>query len=463
MKNNLTHSVLLLVAFLILTSVSVSAQKVEANPAADLDQCRNGSVGSEVGCISEDGNTGWGNGNAGAENSHWAEDQFLVYRMRFSNLTNTSHTVVIGYDILKSGTHAIDYLGPYNDTETTADPCAGVSGCTLGSPSDTIAIPKDTVTVHGKINPNTGLPIVQKDGVFTMWGGDITAVSYVTWGGGEDRQIAVTFTSTVSNPVLAWGGHIAWVGDWGPNNSAGSIGGSPYHMRLISLDGSGGNQDRSLKTDAVIPSGAVIVIKDVQTLDNQDQADVFFDFQASAYFNPLTFQLKDVNDNIQDRKSSLAITTFGPANAITITEGPAAGFDLLDVLCSESGGASVADSTGSVGTRSATAIVQFGEVITCTFVNGTSRPTADPADVSGRVTDSSGRGISGARLTVFNVITGEARYASSNTFGYYKFTGLQTGEFYIMSVEHKRYLFLTPSISFSLEDNISGLNFQASK
>ena len=50
-------------------------------------------------------------------------------------------------------------------------------------------------------------------------------------------------------------------GDWGSGNSAGGISGSPYHTRLISLDGSGGNQDRSLSAAAVAaPQGALLVM-----------------------------------------------------------------------------------------------------------------------------------------------------------------------------------------------------------
>jgi hypothetical protein len=51
---------------------------------------------------------------------------------------------------------------------------------------------------------------------------------------------------------MAWGGHIARSVDWGAGNAASGISGSPYHTRLISLDGSGGNQDRSLSAAAVL-------------------------------------------------------------------------------------------------------------------------------------------------------------------------------------------------------------------
>src|SRR5262249_36643475 len=64
--------------------------------------------------------------------------------------------------------------------------------------------------------------------------------------------ITIQFISTgQSEVVLSWAGHIGSALDWGQGNSATAISGSPYHMRLISFDGSGGNQDRSLKASAV--------------------------------------------------------------------------------------------------------------------------------------------------------------------------------------------------------------------
>jgi len=33
----------------------------------------------------------------------------------------------------------------------------------------------------------------------------------------------------------------------------------------------------------------------------------------------------------------------------------------------------------------------------------------------------------------------------------------------VMSIQHRRYIFVTGSVSFSLEDSIAGLNFQASR
>ena len=87
---------------------------------------------------------------------------------------------------------------------------------------------------------------------------------------------------------------------------------------------------------------------------------------------------------------------------------------------------------------------------------------APPAYVTGRVTDSYGRGISNTRVAIFNVNTNEGRYFSTNPFGYYRFIDLPVGDFYVMSAEHKKYLFLSGSISFQLEGNIADLDFELS-
>src|SRR5688572_14582742 len=78
-----------------------TAVQGEANEAGSLEQCRNGATAPGAGCVTLGGNTGWVTGNAGFQNSHWAEDQFLPYRILFSNLSttpNNTKTVIIGYD-----------------------------------------------------------------------------------------------------------------------------------------------------------------------------------------------------------------------------------------------------------------------------------------------------------------------------------------------------------------------------
>lgn len=475
---------LTLVLGFVVCVITVTAQKPEKPEfaaSASLEQCRNGAATSPVGCVAPGGATGWVSGNAGSSNSHWAETQFIAYRMLMSGLPGdgtTVHSLTIGYDILKSGRHAIDYLGTYNYTESGANPCAGVAGCTFGSPSDTAAIPTDGVTVTNNTNPNTGNPVAQIPGQFTIWGGQFTnclvpapsvEVYYQPYGGGEERQITVCFTATVANPVVAWGGHIAWVGDWGLGNSAGGISGSPYHMSLIDLDGGGGHQDRSLSADSVIPSGAVFIRKVVNTLDCRGEAILAWPFTATANFGPTSFSLIDnvVNPTPScldgptpsSPQASQAITSFGAGNTITVSESPAppppAGWTFANVNCVESG---LADSTQNSLTPTASIIVQLGEVVTCTFTNTQFAPSAALVSVSGRVFTFYGMPVTRARVIITDQ-SGVARMATTNNFGYYRFDDVEVGQTYVVNVVSKQYQF-SPRV-MSLDDAIADFDFFA--
>lgn len=433
-----------------------------------LDQCRNGAVedATNPDCIDLGGNLGWVNGNAGDSNAHWAESQFIAYRLRFSGISLGAHTLVLEYDIRENGKYAIDYLGGYNVTETDADPCSGVAGCVFGSGTNFL-IPADP-QVTGSINPNTGNPIVvapDADRQMTIWGGTITSIVYNgpftldPNAAAQQRSITVTFNASVSNPVIAWGGHIAWRGNWGAGNSAAGINGSPYHMRVLSLDGAGGNQDRSLSASAVDASGAIIIRKQVETIDNSDASNQAFTFNASAFFPPTNqFQLVDnIPGSGTAAQESAAIFDAGGTTVVTVTETVPPSWTILNVDCDD------VDSTQNGPGPTATIMVTGGEIVTCTFVNGLLDPTAAPASVTGRVLDAYGRGISSARMTLFNGTTGESKVVLTNTFGYYTFNDLPIGDFYVLTVEHRRYRFSNSSTSFTLDDNISGMDFQASR
>src|ERR1043165_4566900 len=101
MNKSFTARALVLLAGLFLMAAAGLAQKIDAptaNPAANLDQCRNGADGS-IPCTG----SAWVNANAGAQNSQYSEDQYIPYRMTFTNLVvGTNYTVVIGYDVTHS-------------------------------------------------------------------------------------------------------------------------------------------------------------------------------------------------------------------------------------------------------------------------------------------------------------------------------------------------------------------------
>ena len=226
-----------------------------APPKADLDQVRNGSFDAPI------DPPDWVNGNAGASNAHYFEGQSIPYRLKLTNISVGGHIAVVEWDIKHSSVNAIDYITHYDRIAENVLPCLGVAGCNPGT-FTTFPIPTPSSAgspVAGQ--PTTSfnaLPAGQK--VMTIYNGTISGLTYLSEGNlaaaQSSTRLQITFTSTSSTVVIAWGGHIAAAGDWGAGNSAGGISGSPYHTRLISFDGSGGNQDRSLSAAAVrVPGG----------------------------------------------------------------------------------------------------------------------------------------------------------------------------------------------------------------
>ena len=275
-----------------------------AGPAVNLDQCRNGGLvksGTQtfIQCSGGgSGNSGWVNGNAGASNGHYAEGESISYRARITGLAvNDQVVVVMGYDVVHSGRHAIDFLTDKNrwqSPETTMaanpdQPCSGVTGCADPADQKLAPIPAPTTNVQVDVTktlangcevtgsgatqqPVTSFNTIAGAGQAQMEFFDATpaasnAIQYVgptpnllDRNGDQEQQISVTFTANATSPVLAWGGHIARSADWGcvgAPQSASGISGSPYHMRIKNITVNGtpislGNQDRSLSAAAVV-------------------------------------------------------------------------------------------------------------------------------------------------------------------------------------------------------------------
>jgi hypothetical protein len=267
--------------------------------AVNLDQCRNGGLVSSgtqtfTQCLgSGSGSSGWVNGNAGASNAHYAEGESISYRARLTNLHNgDAVTLILGYDVIHNGHDALDFLTDKNrwqSPETTVVdtpdlPCSGVTGCdptsvlplTIKPPTTNIQVDKSKTLANGCQTTGSGatqqpvtsfnaVPSAQR--VMEFFGATPLTFDYVgptpnllDKSGDEEQQVQITFTANSSNPVIAWGAHIASRLDWGCNGapqSASGISGSPYHMRIKSAIVNGGalslgNQDRSLSAAAVV-------------------------------------------------------------------------------------------------------------------------------------------------------------------------------------------------------------------
>jgi hypothetical protein len=356
---------------------NLQASAAFTDSAASIEQCGNGKGGGQP-CINNATYSNWVNGNLGASKSLYVEGDSIPYRMVMTGLTNGPHTLIIQWDTTKAGKHAIDYLTSW-DRSAVAPPSPGSSlcfdltnlavPCAANSPS-TLAIPVDTNlgATFGDKGAGGGTPIA---GVFTLFGGTISGTSCPSgvgtclgqyslsapYSGDSSTAIAINFTSTGPTAVLGWGGHIATRLDWGLANSAVSISGSPYHTRLISLDGGGGNQDRSLSADAVIFPGSITIIKNVTPITSG----VTFPFTASPA--PLA------DFNLDASNSSGATTTFGGITnfqTYTVTESATSGWQFNTVTCT------VASANGgSSSTSGATATINMkeGEEYTCTYSN----------------------------------------------------------------------------------------------
>ena len=340
------------------------ASFTDGQPAASIEQCRNGASGTPNNCLDLGGSAGWVNGNAGGSNSHYVEGLSIPYRTIMTDLpTGTSVELILGYDIKHSDTHAIDYLThfdrlephtPFGHSAESIDPTNGVSG--LSGTTTTFPIPAPSSAGSPVLGqPATSfnsLPASER--LMTLYGGTITGMSYVSEGSltasQSETQIKVIFTPDSETAVFAWGGHIASRLDWGYDSdgvplSAGGISGSPYHMRLIDWNLNNlGNQDRSLSADAVIPPGNLTIVKDVVPDDIS-----LWDFlvTGTSYSN----NVQDIGDGGQE------ILSVAPGT-YTITETTDPNYTTT-VSCT----------SGESGTSSVQVAISSSESIICTFTN----------------------------------------------------------------------------------------------
>lgn len=430
-------------------------------PEADgnLDQCANGAVGgAAVQCTG----TAWQNGNLNHNQAHYNEGESIPYRIVFSGMvTGSTNTVTIEWDSTENsgGNHAIDYLTTFNRTETTANPCSGVAGCNL-LVSDTFAVPLDPRVAAGRDGiPGNGDDVVQEPGVLTFYDAQILGVSNYTFTGnfetGSQTAVTITFRALSATPVLAWSGHIATRLDWGIDHSAIAIPGSPYHMRILDINGSGGNQDRSLSASAVIFPGKITIIKDARPNTNQ-----IFGFVATGP-DVSNFSLVDDGTGTGNSQLFANLTNFGTANAVTVTENlPVANYSLTQINCVEdaAGGAGQQNSTVNLPLRTANIILEEGESVVCTFVNVV--PTAATAVISGRIYDIYGGAVKDVIVSVTSP-NGEVRSMRTNNFGAYRFGELPVGESYVITVRSRRYAFANDSLVVVLMGDLSEQNFTA--
>jgi subtilisin-like proprotein convertase family protein len=111
-------------------------------------------------------------------------------------------------------------------------------------------------------------------------------------------------------------------------------------------------------------------------------------------------------------------------------------------------------STPDAGTLQGWSLIVTPQNFVCTPFS----PTAANVSVSGMVTDAEGRAISRATVSLTDS-QGVTRYARSNSFGYFRFDEVASGQIYTLDAQAKGYSFVSQVVSVA--DEIAGLNLSA--
>lgn len=212
----------------------------------------------------------------------------------------------------------------------------------------------------------------------------------------------------------------------------------------------------------------VTIVKEVQTFNGENSSTVLFPF-TTTNFTPSNFSLIDNNAPPADRVTNASVYSFGAANAVRVTESIVNNWTLGDIFCVETAGGAGGgfpdlpnsqNTTANLGTRTANIILEQGENVTCTF-SGLQISLPANASVSGRVLTQTGLPVKRALITFFNVSRMETQFVYTNALGYYRLNGLPTFDQYVLTVSHSKRNFSDNSRSFTLNDDLSEVNFVA--
>jgi hypothetical protein len=207
----------------------------------------------------------------------------------------------------------------------------------------------------------------------------------------------------------------------------------------------------------------VTIIQEVTTFTGGTASTTSFPFTATN-MAASNFSLVDNNVTGPDRTTTMNLYKFAKwgQGPITVTQGPVTGWSLADLSCVDMDTVLNQTQYGNTidfANRKATVNLEEGEMVTCTYRNTQLTPSAAQVEITGRVTDQWGSGIRGAVLTLSNANTLETRSVMTGSFGYYRFDGVDVGDFYILTVNHKRYGFPNGQVSFTAIDSLANVDF----
>jgi hypothetical protein len=344
------RGVYLLMAAFLISSLSFSQ-------TCDFEQGQNGGVG-----LPRKSPIDFARGNSNATKSHYSEGNSVPYRIEIDNLLpNTQYRILISFDVKKSGKYALDYITGFQNLQSNigdnpefVNPLRGtslesVSGLVISA----LAIPVPvfsnssvfntkasqsftTLKTPAAFNPETTSPVstlsaqVRDKGNIALWNGTLNSIAYVGTVNMSPQDVTASFevvftkANNTRKVVLAWGGHIASLQDWGQGSSASAIPGSPYHMFIQTVrrasDNSlvcNGNMDCQLAADAVTPiptcsiTGPTLICPTVFPINYTATLD-------AAQNGPVSYQWVLTNQNLS-AAATLTGTTSGTTSTGSIT------------------------------------------------------------------------------------------------------------------------------------------------
>ncbi len=182
----------------------------------------------------------------------------------------------------------------------------------------------------------------------------------------------------------------------------------------------------------------------------------FFDFGTTAFpGTPVDFAAWQAGPPTRDANSFASIAGAGPFNVGNMFVSTS---DLHLKLSSNNPAINTGTSTGTTTdfdgqTRPFNGTPDIGadEVQTV--------PTAAEVSLSGRVTNPNGQGIRNIRVVISGGSLSEPRLATTGSFGYFSFDGLEAGETYVVTVSGKRFVFVNPSRVVTLVDSLADVDF----
>ena len=85
--------------------------------------------------------------------------------------------------------------------------------------------------------------------------------------------------------------------------------------------------------------------------------------------------------------------------------------------------------------------------------------TAADADLSGRVSNGRGRGLEFVSVTISGGSLPQPITTTTSNSGRYSFSGIPTGDTYLITVESKRYTFSQPTVVYSVNGSLTNIDF----